>query len=431
MRENGMPMRQQADQRLVIPADRPTQPARRIGWCGHLAPTIGWREHLARRCAPLRPAIGLVIIAMLAAPAVAGGKLKPYKSRYYIIHTDLAAERVAEVRLRIEKMAEAYHERTSGFGGRITKRLPFYMFSDQQGYLAAGGVRDTGGLFDGKRLMMIAGPEGHPGTWRLMQHEGFHQFVHAVIGGRFPAWGNEGMAEYFGDSEFTGDGYILGVIPPERLRRLQHWISEGHAISINEMMKMSQGSWNAKLSLVHYDQAWSMIYFLAHAQNGKYQRHLNRFIRDVSRGDQPMNAWHKNFGKGTRAFEKQWRDYWASMPANPTSDKYAEAAVAKVTSFYARSFAQRQVFKRFDEFVAAAKAGRLKQHEDDWLPPMLLNEALRTLDDHGEWEIRKLPGRYQVVCTRPDKMEYIGTFKVKNRQVHKGSVKVTKKRARR
>jgi hypothetical protein len=371
----------------------------------------------------------VAILPVITASTRAGGELQQYDSRYYTLHTDLPAERVAEVRLRIERMAESYYERTKAFGGRISKRLPFYMFSDQQGYLAAGGVPGSGGLFDGSRLMMMAGPEGHPGTWRLMQHEGFHQFVHGMIGGNFPAWVNEGMAEYFGEAGFTGDGYILGLIPPDRLRRLQHWISEGHTASINDMMKMSGGSWNAQLSIVNYDQAWSMIYFLAHAKNGKYQQYLNAFIRDVSKGDQPMNAWKKNFGSGTRAFEQQWREYWSEMPANPTADKYAEAAVAKVTSFYARAFAQRQVFKNFDEFVAAAKAGKLRQHEEDWLPPMLLNEALAELDDHGEWKIRKLPGQYQVVCTR-DGMDYVGTFKVANRRVRDGSVKVIQRKAR-
>jgi hypothetical protein len=42
-----------------------------------------------------------------------------------------------------------------------------------------------------------------------------------VIGGELPIWVNEGMAEYFGEGIFTGDGFITGVIPPKRLRMIK------------------------------------------------------------------------------------------------------------------------------------------------------------------------------------------------------------------
>lgn len=367
---------------------------------------------------------GLICLG-LSRPAVAGGKLRAYKTKYYTIYSDLPAERVAEAKLRIERMAEAYYQRTKGFAGRITKRLPFYLFSDPADYYAAGGVRGSAGLFDGKKLMMIAGSANSPATWRVMQHEGFHQFVAAVIGGRFPAWVNEGMAEYFGDSVFTGDGYVTGVIPPERLARLQRWIAEGHTVSMSKMLKMTQGQWNAQLSITNYDQAWSMIYFLAHADNGKYQPRLNAFIRDVSHGTDPSNAWTKEFGRGTaRAFEQRWRDYWSKMPPDPTADLYAKATVAKITSFYARTFSQRQTFRSFETFLEAARSGKLRQAREDWLPPGLLTEALREVPRAGTWQIEKLPGRFQVVCIRPDGTRLIGTFRVANQRVVPGSVKV-------
>ena len=51
-------------------------------------------------------------------------------------------------------------------------------------------------------------------TWHTVQHEGFHQFAHVVIRGDLPIWVNEGLAEYFGEAVFTGDGFVSGVIPP-------------------------------------------------------------------------------------------------------------------------------------------------------------------------------------------------------------------------
>ncbi|RMF70861.1 MAG: DUF1570 domain-containing protein, partial [Planctomycetota bacterium] len=300
--------------------------------------------------------------AALASPAFAQRGLKSYDSRYYRIYTDLDPESVREVQLRIERMAETYHQRTRAFAGKISERLPFYMFRTPQAYYAAGGLRGSGGLFDGERLMIIAGNTPTQATWQLMQHEGFHQFAHAVIGGEFPPWINEGMAEYFAESIFTGDGYVTGAIPPQRLARLKHWIDQGHTISIEEMMEMPHAAWNANLNVTNYDQAWSMVYFLAHGDNGRYQDALNGLIRDTSRGVKWQQAWQRHFG-GTRAFERRWRAYWRNMSDNPTADLYARATVLKVTSFYARAFSQRQIYNDFESFLQAARAHRLRMHK--------------------------------------------------------------------
>ena len=377
-----------------------------------------------------RIAAALLAAAAIATPVVAQRGLKTYDSRYYQIYTDLDPQYVREIELRIERMAETYYQRTKAFAGQISERLPFCLFRTPDAYYAAGGIRGSGGLFDGERLMIIAGESPSAITWQLIKHEGFHQFAHAVIGGEFPPWINEGLAEYFAESIFTGDSYVTGVIPPQRLARVRYWIAQGHTISIDDMMEMPHAAWNANLSITNYDQAWSMIYFLAHGDDGRYQSALNGLIRDTSRGVRWKQAWQRNFGGGTRAFEQKWLEYWKNMPENPTADTYARATVLKVTSFYARAFSQRQVYDSFDGFVQAARADQLRMHKDDWLPPTLLDEALGELKEAGTWQIREGAQRNEIVCTRPDGAELIGSFQIRSRRVREGSVKVTERRPR-
>jgi hypothetical protein len=374
----------------------------------------------------LRTCLGLLAWMCAALPAAA--QLREVKSKYYTIYTDLDAEHVSGVTLRIERMAEAYHARTRGFAGQVRERMPFHFFQRPEDYYQAGGMPGSAGMFDGRRLMMIAGENPGRETWRVMQHEGFHQFVHAVIGGEFPIWVNEGMAEYFAEAEFTGDGYVMAMIPPERLRRIQKWIKEGHAISIREMMNMPHALWNAQMSLINYDQAWSMIYFLAHGDGGKYQDALNGFIRDVAKGAEWERAWESNFGGGQKAFEKKWKDYWLGLPPDPTAERRVEATLATLTSFYARAFSQRQIFKTYDEFVAAARAGQLKQPRQDKLPLAMLTEALARTDEASDWQVRKLPGRYELVC-RPRSGEGLlaGTFQLASGRVKDVDVERRKK----
>jgi hypothetical protein len=362
---------------------------------------------------------------LLALPAFGQGQLKTYETRYYILHTDLGSDAVREAEARITALAEMYYARTRSFGGEITKKLPFYLFSDPLDYYAAGGMPGSAGVFDGQRLMAIAGEHTSPTTWYIIQHEGFHQFLHAFIGGDIPVWVNEGLAEYFAQSIYTGDGFVSGVVPPERLARVQSEIRDRQMRPIASMMTTSHAAWNAELDAVQYDQAWSMVHFLAHGEGGRYQQSFNDFIRDISRGMKYEHAWQKNFGTGTGAFERRWRTYWLEMSPDATFERYATATVATLTSFYARALSQRQVFESFEAFCEAARAGRLKQHADDWLPPSLLANALTRAPECGEWEVRKRGGRFALICTMKDGTKLTGTFTVRNRRVKPDSVKVT------
>ena len=50
--------------------------------------------------------------------------------------------------------------------------------------------------------------------------------MHAFIGGDIPIWVNEGLAEFFAQGLYTGDGFVTGVIPPSRLDRLKSFIRD-------------------------------------------------------------------------------------------------------------------------------------------------------------------------------------------------------------
>ncbi|HMO25788.1 MAG TPA: hypothetical protein PKB10_05915, partial [Tepidisphaeraceae bacterium] len=155
------------------------------------------------------------------APAAAAG-LKRHETRYYILYTDLSDEEAREAAVRMTKMAEEYADRTRDFAGAIRQKFDFYLFRDKEAYYAAGGPRGSAGVFDGQSLKAIAGEQLTDQTWHAVQHEGFHQFAHYVIGNdNMPIWVNEGLAEYFGEAIFTGDGFVSGVMPGWRVRRIK------------------------------------------------------------------------------------------------------------------------------------------------------------------------------------------------------------------
>ncbi|MBU0638401.1 MAG: DUF1570 domain-containing protein [Planctomycetes bacterium] len=365
-----------------------------------------------------------------AASSLAQSPFKTYETRYYVIHTDLEPAAVREVTLHLTLLAEEYHARTRCFAGRISRKLPFHLFGKAEDYQRAGGMRGSAGVFTGDKLMAVAGRPISSLTWHIIQHEAFHQFVHYVIGGDIPPWVNEGMAEYFGVALFTGDSYITGLIPPRIVPVMQQGIRENRFSSIRDMMLTDHSLWNAHVTLqsgqagANYLQAWSMVHFLVHADNGKYRETFGRFIRDVSRGQQWEQAWLRQFGRGVQAFEQRWRDYWLNLPDNPSEALYAQATVKTLTHFLGRAFSQRQFFDSVEDFFAAADSQSIKYHEQDWLPPALLAQALSTARQFGTWSLEKIPGQTTLVCRLDDGTTLVGGFRIHRQRVQSATIKV-------
>lgn len=339
-----------------------------------------------------------------------------YPSPYYEIYSDLEKERVQEAILRMTRMAEEYHDRTREFSGAIRQRFPFYLFRNREDYYAAGAMAGSAGVFmvrDGEaRLMAIAGEKSTNGTWHVIQHEGFHQFAYAVIGGNLPAWLNEGLAEYFGEGIYTGDGMVTGVIPPGRLKKIQENIKSRRFKSIQSMMLLSHEQWNLEMNGLNYDMAWSMAHFLAHGENGKYQAAFSQFVKDVGRGRTWDRAWLDNFGSA-EGFEKRWADWWLTQEPTATRDLYVKAVVSTVASYVGRAAQQKQTFDTMDEFTRAAKEQSIKLPPNDWLPPTLVTSMLdlkEKLGDEIKYELRKDARGPQAIATLTDGTRLVATF---------------------
>jgi hypothetical protein len=369
------------------------------------------------------PAILLVLLTIslsLSSHAQqTSAKLRQYVSRYYIINSDLDESIVKEADLRLTRMAEEYHQRTSGFSGTIREKLPFYLFGHEADYLAAGGTADSAGRFTGTELMALAGHKPGPELWRLIQHEGFHQFARAVIGGDLPIWVNEGLAEYFAEGAFTGDGFVTGLIPQDRLDRLRGLLKSQHAVPLDRLLSMTHQEWNQSLDVANYDEAWSLVHFLAHADNQRYQKPFIAYIRAVARGQDAQQARSQSLGD-IAAIEQRWKQYWLTVPDNPTQMEYEKAAVATVTSFLARENLARKSFASFAQLTDSVEHSSLKSASELWLPASLLTSAMKMVPSDAQWSIDAAPDRLpEIVLNSPDGSRLTGTFTLAHGKIGK------------
>jgi hypothetical protein len=374
--------------------------------------------------------LALLLAALLAAPGSHAAPTKPapppadaaglqtVQTPYYSMYTDLDPDAVQEASLRMTRMAEEYHERTKGFAGTVNSRLPFYLFKTPEPYFRRGGIPGSAGVYmrsgGDRRLMAIAGEETSDRTWHVVQHEGFHQFADATIG-ELPTWINEGLAEYFGEAVWTGDMFVAGIIPPRRLKEIQGKIKGKEFRPLKEMMQVSQAEWNARLASDNYHQAWAMSHFLAHGDDGKYQGAFVTFMRAIGKGVQWEKAWAQSFGSAD-GFEKVWADWWLAQSADPTADLYARATLSTLTSYVARAYNQKQNFTSLDGFLKAVETKEFKLSGENWLPPALLDRAIKgmarddtkfSMEPGGKGQSPKL------IAVRPDGVKMIATFPVR------------------
>ncbi|MGC9260169.1 MAG: hypothetical protein ACP5I8_08865 [Phycisphaerae bacterium] len=346
--------------------------------------------------------------------------LKVYNAPgFYVFHTDVGLKTLRQIWLRMNFVAEAYQKRLHAiFGGAVTQKLPFYIFKNSHEYYADGGMPGSAGVFEynytGQWLMAIGGQHLTHQRWHIIQHEGFHQFTFAFIHRFLPAWANEGTAEFFGEGLFTGSSFVTGWIPPYREARIKYEIKHNKFKTIHAIREMSYRKWNDVLMGTNYDEAWSMIYFLAYANDGRYAVPFTQYLRLYREGLDAETAWDRIFGNDDLAFQRLYVKYWMNMPPNATAELYAGVQTEALTNFLARAYTLKQRFLSARSFLSAAKDGTLKvYHFPDrlWLPPNLLTHALRESRHIGAWSIQ-LSGLPKLICTMPDGTKIIGHFRI-------------------
>lgn len=368
-------------------------------------------------------ALSIVLFGPAAEFCAAAAHLEVYDTRYYQLYTDLAPAEARQVAVRMTAMVQEYARRTAGFSGAVREKLPFYLFRNHEDYLAAGGMEGSSGVYTGRKLMATAGEKLTRGTWAVIQHEGFHQFAHKAIGGERPVWVNEGLADYFGESLYTGEGFVSGIAPPWRIARVQKRMREGEFRSVIGMMNFSHAAWNANISGVNYDQAWSMVYFLAHGAHGKFQKAFEQFILLCGRGQPVKQAWDATFGDPT-GFEAQWRDYWMSMPLDASDPLYLQVSATIYTQLLGKMLASGATMPTTIEALVDWATQDAAKNEDDYLVPSLLSEAQTPASKGIEWTFEQAGTLGKLVGSLKDGVIATGTVSVRGNRVVRTTVEL-------
>lgn len=160
-----------------------------------------------------------------------------------------------------------------------------------------------------------------------MFHEGFHQFINIWVP-HIPDWFNEGVAEYFGPSEYIGRGKLrVGVVVKDgegfvtRYDRIKRAITSHDPVApltLESFMSVRNTKFGGGTdrSRVNYAQAWSFIHFLLHskAMGTKGKKLIKKYFTILKEGKTAKEAHAETFGKlNLKKMEKAWQAYVLSL----------------------------------------------------------------------------------------------------------------------
>ncbi len=158
---------------------------------------------------------------------------------------------------------------------------------------------------------------------RTLYHEGFHQFMFAVVSPEAPIWANEGIAEYFSNATWNGRDFTLGEVPVESLYIIQQAVKSGSYVPLRRLFAMTDEQWvktsvaDSKQAVLLYSEAWSVVHFLIHSDGGRHAQMLNRLLKEVAGGQVASSAMEDVFGNDYKQLEDAWARYVMTLKPSP------------------------------------------------------------------------------------------------------------------
>jgi hypothetical protein len=222
----------------------------------------------------------------------------------------------------MEAMYAEYAARFGSFGALPAERFEVRIFRDRDDYIRFTQDRfpNTGGIFIPSRKLLAAFLEGQgrDGLRRTLQHEAFHQFAYSVIGPNMPVWLNEGIAQVFEEGIYTGRQFLIGQVPPRRVRQLRQDMLDKRLIEFRRLLAMSDVTWTEGLhdraaATVQYNQSWAMAHFLLYATDDAgqplYRARVIRMLRLMRDGMKAPDAFVEAFSDNIAGFQQRFVEY--------------------------------------------------------------------------------------------------------------------------
>ncbi len=266
------------------------------------------------------------------------------QAKHVSILSRVPPERTEYYREAFERFVHALAA-TFKFKARIKKstRVQLRIFRDPTHFKKYYGEEDGDQVFGyfgvdpksgAKEVVVFDHPHDPAETFDTLLHESTHLML--FLWGEpknfsFPAWIEEGVAEYFGGSSYRPDArrrkntFAQGLQKAHHLAFLHEGLAKEKILPLAEFLRIG----NETFDVEHYPQAWSLIHFFAHAEKGRYAPRLYRYCQDLMRtvreGDRAIELFEKTFKIKVDKLEAQWKEYVRTLRPSSDADRLALA----------------------------------------------------------------------------------------------------------
>lgn len=152
-------------------------------------------------------------------------------------------------------------------------------------------------------------------VWATLAHEGFHQFVVYELGGQIPVWLNEGLAQYFETSYFTGSTFHVGQINRTRMVEAQMLIKNRQAPTLAQLVRMDPATFYADPN-TNYPMSWAFVFYLATSNRGpSVQSEFRSYLQDMRWGGDSLKSAQERFAQDGERWQTDFEEFVLHLSA--------------------------------------------------------------------------------------------------------------------
>jgi tetratricopeptide (TPR) repeat protein len=258
----------------------------------------------------------VILLLSCSIPSLARERpLIEIRSPHFRVLTDGSKEDGRNVALQFEQMRFVLADSYPTF--RLEGGAPLVIFAARDESAAKSlrpdlwkqkGARPAG-YFDPsweKKFAMVRMDAIAEGQVEIVYHEYTHSVMHLNLHW-IPLWLDEGLAEYYGFTQFDKRKIYVGAPPPiEQIKYLM-----GSLIPVETMLGVDQDSryyHDEFLSHWFYAEAWALVHFMIFGPEMQHGELLNKFATLLQGGTEQKKAFEQTFGPVAQ-FDKAFSNY--------------------------------------------------------------------------------------------------------------------------
>lgn len=366
------------------------------------------RKHLAL--------LVLSSITIFAASAVANGPLPARwveaRSAHFVVLSDSSEKEARRIASQFERMHVVFHTLFPAPGDDSDPPITVIAVKDRKGmqalepetYLAKNQM-DLAGFFlraPDKNYILIRLDAEQQHAYSTVYHEYTHYMLRKT--GWLPLWLNEGLAQFYENTDIDDKTAWLGQANPEELR----YLKRNNLLPIATLLTVDGGSpyyHDEEKGSIFYAESWALTHYLIVSDRIQGTHHMHEYSELLAQGEDSVSAAQKSFGdlgklqEGLSDYVMQQKFMYFMMPSQlaakdaifevrPVASVEADAIRADVLAYTERSGDARELDEAVlrddpENVLAHETMGYLRFSEGDIAGARKWYEEAVQLDSHS------------------------------------------------